>query len=71
MCLLLCIFINVQAENLVSAIRLIKSFLISLNTEKLRSASADEAAGVPSNTRKIECSEIYLDLQILRISSKY
>jgi hypothetical protein len=46
-------FINVKAENLVSAIRLLKWLLISLNTEKLSSASADMAGRVHPNISKI------------------
>ena len=42
MCLLWCSFIHVKPENLVSAIRLLNS----LNTEKLRSASAFVAGRV-------------------------
>jgi len=37
----------------VSAIRLLKWFLIGLNTEKLQSASADVAGRVHPNTSKI------------------
>jgi len=45
--------INLFTENLVSAIRLFKWLLISLNTEKLRSASAYVAGRVHPITSKI------------------
>jgi len=53
MCLLEIIFIIVKAENRVSAIQVLGWLLISLNTEKLRSASADVTGRVHVNTSKI------------------
>jgi len=41
-----------MSENLVSAIQLLKWLLISFNTNKLRSASADVASRVHPNTSK-------------------
>ena len=73
-----CVYCNVfslmlsqKPLSLVSAIQLLKWLLISLNTWKPRSASADVTSRVYPNTSKILCSERNLDLQILRISSKY
>ena len=45
--------IRVLLENLVSVIQLLKWLLINLNTEKLRSVSADVAGKVHHNTSKI------------------
>ncbi|KAK2149188.1 hypothetical protein LSH36_463g04007 [Paralvinella palmiformis] len=61
----------VNAENLVSAIRLLIWLLISLNTEKLRSASADVTGRVLANTSKFLMFVKKLELQILMIWSKY
>ena len=44
---------NVKLENLVSDIRLLKWLLVSLNTERLHSASTDMASRVHTNTSKI------------------